>query len=306
VLATIFVAILMLAGVGVLVAVPVTSTNKKRRAAALGIAIICAVLSAVVLVGACYDRVDTRNVGIITQFGKPVGEHGAGIVWHAPWQDVSEMSEAIQLQTFEGSSFSDHGTAVQVRLKNNSTAYVDENLNWRLREGRAPRLFQDYGGSATDVFANIAKNLVDRQAQVALSEAFATFDPSQSMQAADLPAMAAQVKSDLQAKVGQDIEILDVRIPRIFYDDQTQQRFDSHNQKVQETANAAQDVLTAQQQALANNALAQSVGNPMVIVGRCVDEQVKAGKDPAGCWGPLGGAGSGEHQPLVTVPLPGH
>ena len=51
-----------------------------------------------------YDRVDTRNVGIITEFGKPVGVHGAGIVWHAPWRKVSELSEAIQLQAFESNN----------------------------------------------------------------------------------------------------------------------------------------------------------------------------------------------------------
>ena len=53
-------------------------------------------------------------------------------------------------------------------------------------------------------------------------------------QGADLPAMAAQVKKDLQDAVGSEIKILDVRIPRIFYDQPTQQRIDAYNQKVQE------------------------------------------------------------------------
>ena len=33
--------------------------------------VICFILGTVILVFACYDRVDTRNVGIITAFGRP-------------------------------------------------------------------------------------------------------------------------------------------------------------------------------------------------------------------------------------------
>ncbi|WP_197502624.1 SPFH domain-containing protein [Mycobacterium scrofulaceum] len=268
-----------------------------------------------------YDRVDTRNVGIITEFGKPVGVHGAGIVWHAPWRKVSELSEAIQLQAFESNSYDDasqgkgannNPAAINVRLANNSNAYVDENLNWRLREGAAPKLFQDYGGA--NVFQTIKEQLVDRQAQVALSKVFATFNPQVMLaaaanapggaaqmpapaQGADLPAMAAQVKKDLQDAVGSEIEILDVRIPRIFYDQPTQQRIDAYNQKVQETINAQQDVKTAEQNRLAAEQRAnQPPPDLRIAIFNCLNDQVKNGRDPAGCWGQIGG------QPLVQVP----
>jgi len=48
-------------------------------------------------------------------------------------------------------------------------------------------------------------------------------------QGADLPKMAERVKADLQHAVGDRIEILDVRIPGIFYDSATQQRIDEYN-----------------------------------------------------------------------------
>jgi hypothetical protein len=199
-----------------------------------------------------------------------------------------------------------------VRLANNSNAYVDENLNWRLREGAAPKLFQDYGGA--NVFQTIKEQLVDRQAQVALSKVFANFNPQVMLaaaanqpgqaaqmtapaQGADLPAMAAQVKKDLQDAVGTEIEILDVRIPRIFYDPPTQQRIDAYNQKVQETINAAQDVKTAEQNRLAAEQRAnQPPPDLRIAIFNCLNDQVRAGKDPAGCWGQIGG------QPLVQIP----
>lgn len=286
-----------------------------------GISATAALFGVLFTLISAYDRVDTRNVGIITEFGKPVGVHGAGIVWHAPWRKVSELSEAIQLQAFESNSFDDasqgrgannNPAAINVRLANNSNAYVDENLNWRLREGAAPKLFQDYGGA--NVFQTIKEQLVDRQAQVALSKVFATFNPQVMLaaaanapgasaqmtapaQGADLPAMAGQVKKDLQDAVGSEIEILDVRIPRIFYDQPTQQRIDAYNQKVQETINAQQDVKTAEQNRLAAEQRAnQPPPDLRIAIFNCLNDQVKNGRDPAGCWGQIGG------QPLVQVP----
>jgi hypothetical protein len=314
IVAIIFYAVAALAGVAMLFA----GKARLRVAVAAGGVLAFAVLLTLV---ASYDRVDTRNVGIITEFGRPVSEHGAGIVWHAPWKKLSELSEAVQLQAFESNSYDDaskgigsngNPAAINVRLANNSNAYVDENLNWRLREGAAPKLFQDYGGS--NVFNTIKEQLVDRQAQVALSKVFAGFNPqimtaaqatapgakpqqNAPAQGADLPAMAAQVKRDLQEAVGNEVEILDVRIPRIFYDPPTQQRIDAYNQKVQETLNAAQDVKTAEQQRLAAEQRAsQPPPDLRIAIFNCISDQVRAGKDPAGCWGQIGG------QPLIQIP----
>ncbi|MBY0442911.1 MAG: SPFH domain-containing protein [Mycobacteriaceae bacterium] len=293
----------------------------KRRWPLIGVGSILLALGAIITIAASYDRVDTRNVGIITSFGQPVGAHGAGIVWHAPWQKVSELSEAIQLQAFESTNYDEAASgkgvnsnqpAVGVRLANNSIAYVNENLNWRLREGAAPKLFQDYGGA--NVFDTIKQQLVDRQAQVALAKVFANFNPQVMLaaaaqqpsapaqmtapaQGADLPAMAAQVRKDLQDAVGQDVEILDVRIQGIFYDKPTQDRIDAYNQKVQETINAQQDVKTAEQNRLAAEQRAnQPPPDLRIAIFNCLNDQVKAGRDPAGCWGQIGG------QPLVQIP----
>lgn len=270
--------------------------------------IICTVISS-------FNIVSTRNVGIVTSFGRPVDERGAGVAWVAPWQKVNEMDAAIQLQSFQGNSYDDPQTAIKVRLANNSAAYVEENLNWRIREQAAGSLFQDYR-----TFGNITVNLVDKQAQVALSKEFSTFNPQLAAvvdptkpvdttqpqtqmspaQGANLPAMADRVKVDLQHAVGDRIEIIDVRIPGIFYDSATQQRIDQYNQKVQETRNAQQDVQTATQNALASaQRAAQPIPDLRIAVFNCINEMVKAQKDPAGCWGQIGGT------PMIQLPQPG-
>lgn len=289
------------------------------------VAVICVLLAVTFTLVSSYDRVDTRNVGIITEFGRPVGVHPAGIVWHAPWKQMSELSEAIQLQAFESNSYDDaaagkgvgdNPAAIGVRLANNSMAYVNENLNWRLKEGAAPKLFQDYGGN--NVFKTIKEQLVDRQAQVALSKTFATFNPQVMLaqnagqpgapqqgtspaQGANLPKMADQVKKDLQDAVGTEVEILDVRIQGIFYDGATQGKIDAYNQKVQDTINAQQDVQTAEQQRLANEKRNQAPSVPGGVppaIALCLHDMVAQGRDPAGCWGQIGGT------PLVSIPKP--
>lgn len=315
-----FIIAIVLAVLGLLAAASGLVVRKQWRRA-VGAGVVLLALGVALTITASYDRVDTRNVGIITSFGQPVGVHGAGIVWHAPWNKVSELSEAIQLQAFESTNYDEaalgkgangNQPAVGVRLANNSIAYVNENLNWRLREGAAPKLFQDYGGA--NVFDTIKQQLVDRQAQVALAKVFANFNPQIMLaaaaqqpgapaqtttpaQGADLPAMAAEVKKDLQDAVGQDIEILDVRIQGIFYDKPTQDRIDAYNQKVQETINAQQDVKTAEQNRLAAEQRAnQPPPDLRIAIFNCLNDQVKAGRDPAGCWGQIGG------QPLVQIP----
>lgn len=309
---------------GITVFLPARSAPEDAPTRVIGVIVtgVIAALAVIFTITAAYDRVDTRNVGIKTHFGRPTGTCSAGPCWHAPWDKVSELSEAIQLQAFESNSYDDaargqgsnnNPAAIGVRLANNSMAYVNANLNWRLREGAAPKLFQDYGGA--NVFNTIKEQLVDRQEQVALSKVFAKFNPqilvataaaqpaqqTAPAQGADLPGLASVVKQDLQDAVGSEIEILDVRIQGIFYDQQTQQRIDAYNQKVQETMNAAQDVKTAEQQRDAATQRAQQPKPDLTIaVFNCIQEAVAQHQPDkaSGCWGQIGG------QPLIQLPKP--
>lgn len=258
---------------------------------AVGAGIVTLIVGALL----CTTVVSTRNIGIVTTFGRPNGELSNGFHVVAPWQDVTEMDGAIQLQQFTGRSFDDHGDAVQVRLGNNSTAFVNVNINWRIDPGAAPQLFLDYRS-----FDNIRANLVDKQLQVAASHEFATFNPQQQTQGADLPGIAAHIKGDVQTAVGDRIEIQQVFVPGIFYDGPTQDRINQFNIEAQNTKVAEQAVATAQQRKAANDLIAQSVTNdPLVIVAQCVNQSLEKNQPPNGCW-PLITNGT----PLINLPLP--
>lgn len=285
--------LVVLAAIAATGMVTVRNSDRKRRGVIVtgcaGLAFLAVLAMSVTTI------VPTRDIGIVTTFGRPSGELSNGFHLIAPWQDVTTMDGAIQLQSFTGNSYDDHGDAIQVRLANNSNAYVNLNVQWRIDAKAAPQLFLDYRN-----FDNIRANLVDKQLQVATSHVFATFNPQTQTQGVDLPGMANVIKKQAQDAVGTRIEILQVFVPTLFYDQATQDRIDAFNQKAQETKNAEQDVKTAEQNRLAaEQRAAQQPPDLRIAIFNCITDQVKAGRDPAGCWGQIGG------QPLLQIPAPG-
>lgn len=233
--------------------------------------------------------VSTRNVGIVTTFGKPNKELSNGFHFTAPWQSVTEMDGAIQLQKFEG----DH--AMTVRLGNNSTANANVTIQWRLDPAAAPSLFMDYRS-----FEGIRENLVDKELGVAMNSEFAKFDPLAPGNAdgAPLVPISEKVQHDVQVAVGNRIEIQKIFVPLVAYDQPTQERINAYNVEKANTRVAEQSKQTAQAQADANRILATSVNNdPNVITANCVTASIAKNLPVTGCW-PLPGNG----QTIVTIP----
>lgn len=235
--------------------------------------------------------VPTREIGIVTTFGKPNGELSNGLHWTAPWQSVTNMDGAIQLEKFEG----DH--AMTVRLGNNSTANANVTIQWRLDPASTPELFLDYRS-----FDNIRDNLVNKELSVALNSEFAKFDPLApgAADGAPLVEISNKVQADVQRAVGKRVEIQKVFVPLVAYDSNTQDRINALNIEKANTRVAEQRESTAAADAKANEVLSQSVSNdPNVLVSKCLDAAAKAQTSPIGCWPGTAQAGL----PVVTVPV---
>lgn len=293
--------------------------SKTARPAAFGTVAVTGILSLVLTAFLCTTIVSTRNIGIVTTFGKPTGELSNGFHLIAPWSSVTEMDGSIQLQQFTGESYDKPGDAIQCRLGNNSTAFINVNVNWRIETSSAMQLFLDYRD-----FGTIRNNLVDKQLQVATCHVFSQFNPQatvtpsgtapatpaantgttpspvlpqQAAQGADLPKLADDIKTELQGAVGDRIAILQVFVPGIFYDGGTQDRINDFNKKFQETRNAEQDVKTAEQQKLAAQQRAnRPVPDLTIAISDCVNAAAATNRDAAGCWGQIGGT------PLIQLP----
>ncbi|WP_074347493.1 SPFH domain-containing protein, partial [Mycobacteroides abscessus] len=181
----------------------------------------------------------------------------------APWTEVTEMDGAVQIDQHTG----DH--RIKVRLGNSSTADADVSVRWQIKPDATPDLFVQY-----KTFDNVRSNLVTRNLQVALNEVFASFDPlaPQNLDRSPLPELSEKAKVILAAKVGDQVEILDVAVPTIDYDDGTEQKINQLNQERAATAVAEQAKKTAVEQAKANGELAGSVSHdPNVLVSKCLD-----------------------------------
>jgi regulator of protease activity HflC (stomatin/prohibitin superfamily) len=272
----VWVAILLLvvtvvAGLGVLGAKSPTAKSRSMR-----IAVVAGVLTLFVVILGSTTIVSTRNIGVVTTFGRPGGTLTNGLHWKAPWQSVTEMNGTIQIDNHTGES------ATTVRLGNNSTAFVENSVRWRIQPAAADELFLDYRE-----FENVRDNLVTRELRAALNEVFADFDPlaPENVEGANVQALGDDVAEKLRTKVGDQVEIINVIVPLVNYDDATQERINALNVETANTRIAEQRAKTAAAEARANEILAASVSNdPNVLVSKCLDAAREARISPLGCW----------------------
>nr|WP_078354122.1 SPFH domain-containing protein [Mycobacteroides chelonae] len=253
--------LLIVAGIA-LVATPIL--RKEDRPASLLVTGVAGVLALVFGIFASITTVGTRQIGIETTFGRPNGSTlSNGLHFKAPWAQVTEMDGAIQIDQHKGDN------RIKVRLGNSSTADADVSVRWQIKQDATPELFVQY-----KTFDNVRTNLVTRNLQVALNEVFASFDPLEpkNLDKSPLPELSTQARDILATKVGNQVEILDVAVPTIDYDDGTEAKINQLNQERAATEVAKQAQQTADAQATANGKLAASVSHdPNVLVSKCLD-----------------------------------
>lgn len=242
------------------------------------------------LVIASSNIVGTRQVGIVTSFGKPTGETlSNGYHWLAPWKNVTEMDAAIQNDVFNGDK------RIQVRLGNNSTALADANVRWNIKQDQADELYQQY-----KTFDNVRSNLIERNLRTALNEAFTKFDPlSADPTKADLTAVTAEALRILREKSGDQVEIIDLSIPVIDYDDKTEERINNINGAKADQSRAEIEAKTAESRRKAAEELArQPVPDLKIAIAACVNKMAESGQN-LNCF-PIGGS----VVPTLAVPNP--
>lgn len=237
--------------------------------------------------------VSTRNIGVVTTFGRPVGTLSNGLHFTWPWQSVTELDGSIQIDWHKDSdpNGDNHGDAIVVRLGNQSNAWVDASVRWEMKLDAADDLFLQY-----KTFDNIRTNLITRNLQTALNEVFAAYNPLATINSADptkapvttesaLPALAAQATKIMQATVGDKVQVFEVQIPTIAFSGDTQDKIEKLNSQKAATAVAIESQATAEAQAKANEILSRSLNqDPNVLVSKCLDIVKDKGGSVFGCW----------------------
>jgi len=243
----------------------------------------------------CFTIVGTRQIAIVTTFGRPNGvslNNGFHAKW--PWQMTHQMDGAVQIDKYVKAG--SHDERIMVRLGNQSTALADVSIRWQLKQHAAPELFQQY-----KTFDNVRVNLIERNLSVALNEVFAAFNPldPQNLDVSPLPALAKRAADIMRQDVGSQVDIFDVNVPTIQYDQGTEDKINQLNQQRAQTSIAIEAQRTAEAQAKANEILSRSISNdPNVVVQNCITAAINKGISPLGCW-----PGSSA---LPTIAVPGH
>lgn len=249
-----------------------------------GFVALILILSSITIVG-------TKEIGVVTTFGKPSGSLSNGIHVKWPWQKVTELDAAIQTDSRVDDQKVVHCTSTSVRLANQSTACVDNSIRWRIKQSAADALFKDYR-----TFDNIRDSLVTRELNAALNSVMSRYNPLETLISGDqintsLGTLADRVQAVLRGQISDQIEVLSVIIPFVGYDPQTQAKINLFQAALADTKIAKQREQTALNEARANQNLAGSVSHdPNVLVSKCLDEldaMVKAGQAvPPGfsCW----------------------
>lgn len=238
------------------------------------------------------NQVGTREVGIVTSFGKPVGHVSTGFNLVAPWDQVTPMDEAVQKTDYN----------LNVTIAGHQTAQLPVKLRWRLNSSNADDAFGNYKNSTTGLLTG----LVTPEIEKAANTVFEAYDPVASVTTTaaigsrenpSIAQLGTQVQNLLQRYTGGDITIVSLTVLPPVYSSTVQNRINSVVTQRADTLIAQESVQTALQQAQANKDLSSSVSNdPLVLVANCFTYLTSLAKDgltpPAGfsCWP---GQGSG-------------
>jgi regulator of protease activity HflC (stomatin/prohibitin superfamily) len=267
-----------------------TDAADARVAAFIATGVLGAVFVVLTLLSS-WNPVPTQDIGIVTSFGQPTGHLGAGAHFTAPWDQVTDMDEAIQVTD---STFT-------ARIAGGQTAQATFQVRWRVGVGASDDVFKNYKNSTSGVEnglltpeLNAAANPVldgyDPLTPLATGAAAGTTENPSTTQ------LAAQIGSALTSRIAPDVQVITLVLKPLVYDSTVQGRINSVLAQTAKTDVAKQSELTAQAQAKANQIIEQSVANnPLVLVQQCMNA-IADGQltPPAGfsCW-PGTGSGSG-------------
>lgn len=234
------------------------------------VGVIVVAIIAIVLSGV--RKVGTKEIGIPVTFGHVGNTHyGAGLHYTAPWTHIKEMDGAIQTQNDLGKD------CLSVRIANNQRGCAQVSLQWRINPAQVDYLYKNYRS-----FDHVRDQLVERKLFNAVNEVLATYNPLAHITALGaanpLPKFQGDVFKSMKAKVkdinGRPlIEILNVQLPIVDFDDETQSRVNQLQQQVALTSIAAQREKTNAAESKANAALNKNnTLTPLVLTSKCLDQ----------------------------------
>lgn len=300
--------IIILLGILVLVVaggvVYALTASKENKVIGGLVSAVAAVIGIVIFLFSAFTTVNVSDVGIVTSFGKPVGDLTPGIHLVAPWKNVTVWDDSVQTVSYGRNldqNAPDH--CLEVKIGGLQSACVSVTFQYQVKPGAADILFKKYRTQA-----NMNNSLVVRALDQAINTQLQNFSPIAVATNGGTPSIVPfeqPIINQMIADMGSDIKIDSMFLPYVQFDASTQGRLNAYQTQKVDTLIATEAVATAKQEALAFQILQKqlsSANSASVVAAQCYNNvlvpMVKAGMDPAGiaCWP---GSGSGS-----TVVLP--
>lgn len=269
---------------------------------------LVALVAVVMLILSCVSKVDARSIGIETSAGKYVDTLHGGFHFTAPWASVEEWTTRNQTLRFQGTTDSGDKAnyvtqpQIQVRLGNQSIAYVEATITWTVGEDETgiEGLWKQYKG-----FDDMRHDFVTPTVLGAVNVAFDGYDPFASISTntvstengtayVPLSTWSEKIAAALRPLfAARGLQLLNAQATQVHYDQRTEDKLRAYADAVANTRIAAQNAETAKKDAEAtanrNNAKQIVPGCEALIRDLASSDQLKnlpAGWQCPGVTGP--------------------
>lgn len=253
-----------------------------------------AVLAVVLGFFSSFTTVSANSVGIVTAFGRPTGTIAPGAHLLAPWDSVDTYSTRIQVTQRLAGPQGDVPDAdcVQVNLKSGARACADITIRYVINAADAVDLWRRYGN-----FDNVRDSFLRSATDNAAKIVYGQYAPQDAIGGEALPAITTQMTAELTHQLaGSGLTLVAVAPGQLHLDPSVQSRIDNILNAQTETTVAQQNLAKNQAQAQANQALAGSLSEP-ILIQQCIQAAETIKPSYFNCF-----PGSSGATPLVTVP----
>lgn len=289
---TILLAIPLLVGLFLLIKGSFSFTNSKGQTETIKVRLFGAIALVIALIigaFACTAIVEAKQQGVLLTFGKTSDRTlSPGLNVKFPWQNVVTVDTTRQVDNFnDGKEEEDHST-ISVLLGNGNVSTVYASISWAVEGEHANDVYSEFRGD--DPVETVYSRVVRPRFKGAVNAVFGDYnptaeiaslldteesiDPSDVNFSPDLDDLSSEVRDSFLERLGSDsfVKVLDVTVSFVSFDAKTRGQIEDYQAEVQKTITATQAVKTAEQQALANEKIAESISkDPNVLASRCFD-----------------------------------
>lgn len=217
--------IAMILFVVAIVAVIVAVADREWRVGGALVALVLDLIGGGILIGVSHVSVEANTVGIIQEFGKPVGDPvGPGWTWTAPWATVDKIPTQVQSTARLAGDKGDVPGAdcVKVNFKDNASACVDITISYRVSDQNAVKLWKNYT-SLDDARDRLLRPITDN----AVREAYGSETSLDTLNGSTLSDIAKKITDLMQSKLSNSgLDLVSVAPGQIHLSDTAQANLD--------------------------------------------------------------------------------